>query len=396
MTPGEWKLRSPRPELAVRREDEKSLALFCPSAESHGWLEKSVPVQAGGALQVAASYSATATPHPARSISARVTFLDQAGKQVRPPDYLQDLDKREGLSRQELVATIPAEARSARIQLIFGWAAGGRCEWRDVSVKQLSSPEKRLVRSMVVYHRPSGLAGREANVESFCRVVEAHRNDRPDIICLPEGITVVGNGKSYAEVAEAVPGPTTERLGRLAKSLNSWIVAGIYERSDNVIYNTAVLINREGKFAGKYRKTHLPREEVEGGLTPGNDYPVFDTDFGRIGLIICWDLQFPEPSRAMALAGAEMLLLPIWGGSEVLARARAIENHVWMLTSSYDMKTFIVDPTGEVLAEADKTRPVATVEIDLNREMIQKWLGNMKARTWKERRPDIPVELRRP
>ncbi len=79
------------------------------------------------------------------------------------------------------------------------------------------------------------------------------------------------------------------------------------------------------------------------------------------------------------------------GGSDVLARARAIENHVFLVTSSYDMKTFIVDPAGNVLAEATGEKPVVTAELRLDRKIVQPWLGDMKARTWKERRPDIPV-----
>jgi predicted amidohydrolase len=160
----------------------------------------------------------------------------------------------------------------------------------------------------------------------------------------------------------------------------------------NAVFNTAVLIDREGKLAGMYRKTHLPREEWEAGLTPGNDYPVFNTDFGKVGLIVCWDVQFPEPARAMALKGAELLLLPIWGGSEVLARARAIENHVFLVSSTYDMRSFVVDPTGAVLAEATDKSPIATAELQLDQQFLQPWLGDMKHRTWKERRADIPVE----
>jgi predicted amidohydrolase len=159
-----------------------------------------------------------------------------------------------------------------------------------------------------------------------------------------------------------------------------------------VVFNTAILLDRAGRLAGTYRKTHLPREEWEAGLTPGNTYPVFDTDFGKVGLIVCWDVQFPEPSRAMALKGAELLLLPIWGGSDVLARARAIENHVFLVSSTYDMRSFVVDPTGAVIAEATRELPVAIAEIELDKQFLQPWLGDMKHRTWRERRADIPVE----
>ena len=195
------------------------------------------------------------------------------------------------------------------------------------------------------------------------------------------------------EAGEAVPGPTTEALGVAAKSLNCYLVAGIFERVRSIVYNTAVLIGRQGEIVGTYRKTHLPREEVEAGLTPGDSYPVFQTDFGKVGLLICWDAQFPEPARAMALRGAELLLLPIWGGSELLVRARAMENHVFLVSSSYDLRSYILDPAGNVLAEATDADPIAVAELALDRPLLQPWIGDMAARTWKERRPDIAVEL---
>jgi hypothetical protein len=89
--------------------------------------------------------------------------------------------------------------------------------------------------------------------------------------------------------------------------------------------------------------------------------------------------------------GAEMVLLPIWGGSDVLAQARAIENHVFLVSATYDMRSFVVDPAGKILAEATKEKPVATADLYLDRKIFQPWLGDMKNRTWKERRVDIRV-----
>jgi predicted amidohydrolase len=207
---------------------------------------------------------------------------------------------------------------------------------------------------------------------------------------LPEGITLIGTGKTFADIAEPVPGPTTRALGEAAKALNCYLAAGLIERArGDILHNTAVLIGRDGRLVGTYRKTHLPREEAEAGLTPGDAYRVFRTDFGTVGLMVCWDVQFPEPARELARAGAEVILLPIWGGSETLARARAIENHVFLVTSSYDMRTFVVDPAGAVLAEAGKDQPVAVADLPLDTILRQPWLGDMKARTWRERRSDI-------
>jgi predicted amidohydrolase len=243
---------------------------------------------------------------------------------------------------------------------------------------------------MTVHLRPRNSPSREANVEQFSAVVRAAADQKPDIICFPEGMTVVGTRSTYVQVSEPVPGPTTETLGALARQLNSYIVAGLYERVSPAVYNTAVLIDRRGKLVGRYRKTHLPREEWEAGLTPGDSYPIFETDFGKVGLLVCWDVQFPEPWRALGLQGAELILLPIWGGSETLLRARAIENHAFVVSSSYDMKSCVVAPDGEILTEATTESPVATADVHLDQKIYQRWLGDMSTRTWKERRGDLP------
>jgi predicted amidohydrolase len=170
------------------------------------------------------------------------------------------------------------------------------------------------------------------------------------------------------------------------------VVAGIYEREGQVVYNTAVLIDRQGRMAGRYRKVYIPREEYEGGITPGSDYPVFHTDFGTIGLMICWDSQYPDPARALALRGAEMILMPIAGGVETLSKARAIENHVFLAASGYDHPTFILDPNGEVLSRAAERATIATATVNLNRRYPDQWLGDMRARFMKESRFDTPVD----
>jgi predicted amidohydrolase len=88
-------------------------------------------------------------------------------------------------------------------------------------------------------------------------------------VCLPEAITLVGTPLDYIAASEPVPGPTTKYLGDLARKFKMYIVAGILEREGDVVYNTAILMDRDGKLAGKYRKLSLPREEIEGGVTPG-------------------------------------------------------------------------------------------------------------------------------
>lgn len=388
MARADWEQWSPRPEITPRFEKEGLKIKTSAYSEFGAWQQKFAVDKPGDSYRFSAWYAARHVKNERRSVIARVEWQDAKGRQVRPPEYAIDVETKGGRKRVELKSFAPTNSAFAVVQLSLGFAEKAEVAWDSVEFTPAEAPASRIVRAVTIYCRPRG----EKGIEEFYKLVEKSGKYRPDIICLPEGITVVGTGKSYAEVSEALDGPTATRLGALAKSLKSYIVAGIYERSGGVVYNTAILLDREGRLAGSYRKTHLPREEWEAGITPGDEYPVFQTDFGKIGLTICWDVQFPEPARAMALKGAEIILLPIWGGNEVLARARAIENHVFMITSSYDMNTFIVDPAGKVLAEASKTEPIAFAEIQLDQKIYQPWLGDMKNRTWKERRPDIALE----
>lgn len=403
-----WTTWSPRAEVAPRFGVDQDAGRSKPGAlriEAAGdnpaalgaWRRQVDHIVAGQTYQFTAYCRARNVAHPERSVFAQLGWLDEKGERLRLPDIAAENVRgaANGWTRVQCVATAPAGARSVVIELSLGWAPGGTVWWDDVSLEQQAAAPHRTVRAMTVYHRPQNTHDPAKSVAAFCRVVEKAAAQKPDIVCLPEGITVIGTGKTYAEVSEPVPGPTTQTLGALAKKMHAYIVAGLIERDGKTIYNTAVLVGRSGELVGKYRKTHLPQAEVEGGLTPGDGYPVFRTDFGTVGLLICWDVQFPEPARALALQGAEMILLPIWGGSETLARARAIENHVFLVSSSYDMRTFIVDPAGEVRAEATREKPVALAELDLEKRIVQPWLGDMKTRWHKERRADLPMEAPR-
>src|SRR6266542_210849 len=108
---------------------------------------------------------------------------------------------------------------------------------------------------------------------------------------------------------------------------------------------------------------YICREEVEAGLTPGSDYPVFRTDFGTVGLMICYDVFFADPARALATKGAEMILMLIWGGDQTLGKARAIENKVFLIASGYDYPTYVMDPDGEILSLAQQQGAAAVATI---------------------------------
>ena len=174
------------------------------------------------------------------------------------------------------------------------------------------APPARKVRLATVHLQPrAGTEPKDKPPQFAPLLVEAARQ-RADLVVLPETLTYYGTGKSMAECAETVPGPSTAYFGELARQHAFYVVVGLVEREGSTLYNTAALIGPEGQLVGKYRKVSLPRSEIEAGLTPGQDYPVFDTRFGKVGLMICYDGFFPEVARALSVQGAEVIAWPVW------------------------------------------------------------------------------------
>ena len=203
------------------------------------------------------------------------------------------------------------------------------------------------------------------------------------LVVLPECATsgyMFASEEDAARAAEPIPGPSVEALERACARLDLYCVAGLLERDEDRLRNAAVLVGPEG-LVGRYRKTHLPYLGVDRFVAPGDEPPeVFETPLGRIGIEICYDLRFPELTRAMALRGAEIVVHPTnWPAAvrplaEFLTRARAAENRVFLLTANrvgreggteFFGRSQVVDPRGTRLAEAGEEREeLVMAEID--------------------------------
>lgn len=201
-------------------------------------------------------------------------------------------------------------------------------------------------------------------------------------------------GALYRNIAEEIPGPMTERFGAICREYGMYIVADYTERSGGRLYNTAVIIGRDGRIAGKYRKTHLCAPEKRCcGIDAGDELPVFDLDFGRIGIAICMDMYFPEVFRVLTLKGAKLILWPhqTYGPSEetifVTARARAIDYCCYIAGANFASPAYfapyergheftgramIINPDGMVIADTGHYPGIAYARIDLNASRLGK------------------------
>jgi predicted amidohydrolase len=400
--PAEWRVWAARPEIAPRtfvdnvpsRGEVGSLAI---SGNQNtfaygGWERTLKGVEAGKWYRFSAYYRGDGFTYEPLQVVARLCWETSQGEHAGRPEYPYAIRRDGEWTCIALDVQAPEKAARVTIQLYLQNAPLATLWWDEIEFKPIAKLEPRLVTVAAINYRPGRKTGSaSANIQSFIEAAEKSVPGKVDVILFPEGTPAVDTGIGYAELAEPIPGPITRQFGELAKKKNAYVVAGIYEREGAAVYNTSVLIDRQGAVAGKYRKVYIPREEIEVGITPGREYPVFDTDLGRVGMMICWDSEYPEPARALALKGAEIIFLPIWDGDLTLIKARAIENHLFLVESSYGSPTQILDPEGKQLALAPKIGTAAVATIDLNRRYKDPWLGDMRARMMKEYRGDIEI-----
>jgi len=205
--------------------------------------------------------------------------------------------------------------------------------------------------------------------------------------------------------AEPIPGPSTEFYGALAKELQVVIVTSLFERRATGLYhNTAVVLEKDGTIAGKYRKMHIPDDPgyyEKFYFTPGDlGFQPIDTSVGRLGVLVCWDQWYPEAARLMALAGAELLIYPTAIGYDpndtpeeqqrqrmawqTVQRGHAVANGLPVVTVNrvgdedgvpFWGTSFVAGPQGELLFEAPTDQEAeAVVEVDMQRsEQVRRW-----------------------
>ena len=303
---------------------------------------------------------------------------------------------RHGWTTVSGVYRVPTKATRAVVELHLQWAPNGIAEWSDVEFAATATPAPRKVRLATIHYQAVGkVAARELRGVRSRWWPRPHRQ-QADLVVLGETVPYVNVKKKPHETAEPVPGPTTEYFGGLAATHKLHLVLSLYERERHLVYNTAVLLGPDGKLIGKYRKVCLPHGEVEEGVAAGSEYPVFDTKFGKVGMMVCYDGFFPEVARELSNRGAEVIAWPVWGCNPRLAAARACENHVYLISSTYMkpkdgwMISAVYDQTGKPIATADEYGTVAVAEVDLGQPYIGPWnLGDFHSMVPRHRPIDV-------
>ena len=233
---------------------------------------------------------------------------------------------------------------------------------------------------------------KERNLSKAEEMIRLAAREKSQVIVLPEMFNCPYETGAFPKYAEEYMGKTTQLLASLSKALGVYIVGGsIPERDKGQIYNTSFIFDKNGELIGKHRKIHLFDIDIEDGikfkesdtLGRGNNITVFDTEYGRIGVAICYDMRFPELMRLMALKGAEVIIVPAafnmttgpahWN---LTLRARAIDNQVYYvaasparnLEASYHAygHSALVNPWGEIISQADEKETVLYGEVDLD------------------------------
>jgi predicted amidohydrolase len=344
------------------------------------------------------------------NISVIVTWIDKDGKWLRR-EYIEHIEQLgNGWSRWNGRIVTPEATAYMKMELEFKWAPGGIVYWCNAVVKPTDAIQQRSAKIVTTYLNLNSENRRDLsnNLKIISDTIDQAGELAPDLICFAESMYTRGFKYNKQDVAQPIPGQLTTAIAAMAKKWGTHIVFNMLERDGQYIFNTSVLFGRQGKIIGKYRKVHLPLSEVQAGVSPGNDYPVFETDIGKIGMLICWDQRYPESARALRLNGAEIICISTAGYAKQLNIARAIENGVYIVVAGVNgdiskpsdkpltgKPSRIISPDGEIQAEIGPgDAAICSVNVDLGQPYYKYWLsvgpayGEPRKVLIKERRPD--------
>ena len=254
----------------------------------------------------------------------------------------------------------------------------------------------------------STVADKMENVRTVKTYLEKIKDENPDFVILPEMFCCPYQTENFPIYAEKEGGPVWQQLSGYAKQYGIYLIGGSMPEKDaeGNVYNTSYIFDREGKQIGKHRKVHLFDIDVKGGqtfkesdtLTAGDSDTVFDTEFGKMGVMLCFDIRFPELSRMMVNDGVKVIFVPAafnmttgpahW---ELSFRTRALDNQIYMVgcAPARDVSagyiswghSIVTDPWGRVTGMLDENEGILLAELDMDyEEQVREELPLLKSR----------------
>jgi predicted amidohydrolase len=363
-TSADWKVATPFKSVGLKftAEDKNPAPQLSITAGGNardigGWVRPLPNIEKGRRYHLEAAFTVAGIDHPQRHVWAFVTTGNR--------EFLEFVtaDKVGGRYRLTLDFTAEKEHANADLRFYLADTARGSVTWDVATLEDITATyQPRVAKLAAISGKPKNPKTPQEAVEFYARRIDEVRGLGVDLVCLPENINTDEVEGDKWEMLEPIPGPTTQRLAEKAREHRVYIAASIAERADDLRHNTAVLIDRQGNIVAKYRKSHLTmHEHLLSGITEGDDFVVHQADFGKVGLMVCWDHHFPEVARILALKGAEILAMPnaadareggtLW---ESAMRMRAVDNHVFIATAVNFGRSMIVGPDGNILAKNAK------------------------------------------
>ncbi len=213
----------------------------------------------------------------------------------------------------------------------------------------------------------------QGNLDLGLSLLEGAGSQGVDLACLPESFLSAGlpyTGEAIASAAQPIPGPAFDALADCARRYRMNVVAGLPTITDGKLQNVAVLIDRRGELIGSYAKIHPTEGEIDCGVLPGGNVTVFDTDFGRVGLAICFDLNWPDQWAEMKRQRADLVcwISAYPGGFPLQAYAWMYRYRI--VTSVWPYEARVIDITGKILASTSRWGRLATCELDLDKRLF--------------------------
>lgn len=224
-----------------------------------------------------------------------------------------------------------------------------------------------------------GLAGKEQQrkVQSMLQRMQEVASAKPDLICLPElfaQIQITDSAENVRSAAELSKNQIVEPIASFAREHHCNIVCPVYVIDNGKIFNSALAINREGQEIGRYDKIHTTLSEMELGVSPGAaEQKVIETDLGKLGIQICYDIEWQDGWQNLREQGAEIVVWPSAFGGGKMVMTKAWENRCYVISSTGSGLSRICDSTGEVIAATSRWKYAAIASVNLEQAFLHTW-----------------------